>query len=232
MASDPNVLVRHYRRFLRFARYLSVRCTVLEGENTQPETLAGITRCVNAGGLEILLPEALPVKSVVSLQVFEGAPLRGRVVSVGKALTTVLGPRFPHGVAFEEPVEPSLVRRWVSHPKRRAHQRAEIQFPVEYTQSGTTLRATCLNLCQGGMFIAAERPLPPDTQVSLRFTLPDSPQPLAVRGRVAWVSGDDKDPDVIVGMGVQYLNLEPSAAAAIGALVDRLTAEALKEASP
>jgi Tfp pilus assembly protein PilZ len=82
------------------------------------------------------------------------------------------------------------------------------------------------------MFIATERPLPPDTQVSLRFRLPDSPQPLAVRGRVAWVSGDDKDPDVVVGMGVQYLNLEPSAAAAIGALVDRLTAEALKEASP
>jgi uncharacterized protein (TIGR02266 family) len=232
MGSDPNVTVRHYRQHLRFARYLTIRCTVLESEDAhQQRPIAGITRCVNAGGLEVLLPEPLSVKTQILVQIFDGDSLRGQIVSVGKAIATVLGPRFPHGVAFEETVEPSLVRQWVAQPKRRAHRRAEIQFSVEYTHAGTTVRGTCLNLCQGGMFIATKRALPPDSQLFLRFTLPNPLHPVAVQGRVAWVSGDVKDPGVIVGIGVQFLNLDPSAAAAISTLVDRLSAEAVNAGS-
>lgn len=228
MPAEPTTIIRHYRRFLRFARYLSVRCTVVDPEQAQPQTLSGITRCVNSGGLEILLPESLPVKATVSVQIFGGDPLRGHIVSVGKALSTVLGPRFPHGVAFEEPVEPSLVRQWVSHPQRRGHRRAEVQFDVQCTHGGTTAHGMCLNLCQGGIFIATDSALAPETVVRLRFMLPGSSDPLSVRGRVAWVSGDEEDPGAITGMGVQFLDLDPSAAAVIGALVDRLSADAFK----
>ena len=232
MPSEPaTIVVRYYRRYLRFPRYLSVRCTVLE-DQAQPQTIAGITRCVNSGGLEILLSESLPVKAAVSVQISGGDPLRGHIVSVGKALPTVLGPRFPHGVAFEKPVEPSLVRQWVSHPQRRTHPRAEVRFGVDYTHEGTTDFGMCLNMCERGFFIATRRPLAPESVVSLRFTLPDASKPLSVRGRVAWVSGDENDPAVIIGMGVQLLDLDPKTAADIGALVDRLSAAAVKAASP
>ncbi|KRT70272.1 MAG: type IV pilus assembly PilZ [candidate division NC10 bacterium CSP1-5] len=223
--------VRYYRRYLRFARYLSVRCTVLE-DQARPETLAGITRCVNSGGLEILLREPLPVKTAVSVQVSGGDPLRGYIVSVGKAFPTMLGRRFPHGVAFEKPVDPSLVRQWVSHPQRRVHRRAEVRFGVDYTHEGRTDFGMSLNMCEGGIFIATQRPLAPDTVIALCFTLPDASKPLSVRGRVAWVSGDEKDPDVIIGMGVQFVDLDPRAVAEIGALVDRLSAGAGKPGSP
>jgi type IV pilus assembly protein PilZ len=219
--------VRYYRRYLRFARYLSVRCSVLE-DQARSQTLAGITRCVNSGGLEILLSEALPVRTAVSVQVAGGDLLRGHIVSVGKAVSTMLGPRFPHGVAFEKPVDPSLVRQWVSHPHRRAHRRAEVRFGVDYTYEGRTDFGMCLNLCEGGIFIATQRPLPPDTVIALCFTLPDTSKPLSLRGRVAWVSGDENDPAVTIGMGVQFLDLDSGAAAEISAVVDRFSADAFK----
>lgn len=214
------------RRHLRFTRYLPVQCTVLSAGQPQPRPLDGITRNVNAGGLEILLPEALPVKTLVSVQVAGSAPLRGHIVSVDKAVTTVLGKRFPHGLAFEKPVDASLVRQWVSKPQRRRTPRARIQFEVEFTQAGTTARGTCLNLCKGGMFIATERPVAPGKEITLCFTLPGLSDPISVSGRVTWISGVMKDPAVTTGMAVKFLDLDPSKASAIGTLVDRFCAEA------
>lgn len=57
-----------------------------------------------------------------------------------------LGIKFPHGVAFEEPVEPSVVRQWVSTPEKRAHPRIVVQFGAEYTQAETKGHGRCLNL--------------------------------------------------------------------------------------
>lgn len=222
MPTNSKILMR---RHLRFSRYLPVQCTVLSPDEIEPRPLAGITQNVNAGGLEILLPEPLPVKTLVSVRVTHGDPVPGHIVSVGDGIPTLLGKRFPHGVAFEEPVEPSLVRQWVSHPQKRAHTRVQVQFDVAYAQAGTTGHGTCLNLCQGGLFIATDRPAEPDTEVMLHFKLPSSSQPLSVRARVAWISGAEKDPVAITGMGVQFLDLGPSDTTAIGTFVDRLCAE-------
>ncbi len=214
------------RRHLRFTRYLPVQCTVLSPNQPQPQPLEGMTRNVNAGGLEILLPEALPVKTLVSVRVAEGDPIRGHVVSVGEDISTVLGTRFPHGLAFEQPVDASLLRRWVSQPQKRRHARARVQFGVEYTQARTTAHGTCLSLCKAGMFIATERPVAPGKEITLCFTLPGLSDPLFVRAQVPWMSGEVSDWAVITGMGVQFLDLDPSKASAIGTLVDRLCAEA------
>ncbi|MFQ5988913.1 MAG: TIGR02266 family protein [Candidatus Methylomirabilales bacterium] len=214
------------RRHLRFTRYLSVHCTVLSPEQSQPRSLEGTTRNVNAGGLEMLLPEALPPKTLVSVRIADADPLRGHVVSVGESVPTVLGERFPHGVAFEQPVDASLVRRWVSHPKRRVHTRARVTFDVEYKQAGTPARGTCLNLCKGGMFIATERPFAPGTEVNLSFKLPGRSDSILVRAHITWISGVEKDSNAITGMGVKFLDLDPSAASLIGTLVDRLCEEA------
>ena len=214
------------RRHLRFTRYLPVACTVLSADHPQSQPLEGITRNVNAGGLEMLLPEALPAKTPVSVQVAGSDPLRGHVVSVGDAIPTVLGERFPHGLAFEKPVDPALVRQWVARPQRRANPRAKIQFEVEFKLEARTGRGTCLNLCKGGMFIATHRPVAPGREVVLSFTLPGRSDPLLVRGQIVWMSGEEKDAAVIKGIGVKFLDLNPSEASAIATLVDHLCAEA------
>lgn len=219
MPTDPKTLMR---RHLRFTRYLPVQCTILSPEETEPRALAGITRNVNAGGLEILLPEALPVRTMVSVRVAESDPLPGHIVSVekDKGISTPLGIKFPHGVAFEEAVEPSVVRQWVSTPEKRAHLRVTVQLDVEYTQAGTKGHGSCLNLCQGGMFIVTERPASPEIDLTLRFTLPSQTDTLSVRARVAWVSAAENEPGALSGMGVQFLELTPSQAIAIGRFVD------------
>lgn len=174
----------------------------------------------------MLLPEALPIKTRVSVQIAESDPLHGHIVSVGDAVPTILGDRFPHGLAFDEVVDPALVRQWVSQSQRRGNPRAKIQFEVEFKQEATTARGTCLNLCKGGMFIASHHPLVPGREVALSFTLPGRSEPLRVRALIVWMSGEEQDPAVIKGMGVKFLELDPTAAAAIGTLVDQLCAEA------
>ena len=135
-------------------------------------------------------------------------------------MSTPLGIKFPHGVAFEEAVEPSVVRQWVSTPEKRAHPRVIVQLDVEFTQTGTKGYGTCLNLSQGGMFIVTERPASPETDLTLRFTLPGQTDTFSVRAQVAWVSAAETEPGAISGMGVRFLELSPSQAIAIGTFVD------------
>lgn len=124
------------RRYLRFVRYLPVQCTVLNSEDGQPPPLEGLTGNVNAGGIEMFLPEPLSVKTVVSVQVAGRDPLRGHIVSVGEAIPTLLGNRFAHGLAFENAVDAALVRYWVSLPEKRAHPRPPSNFPSSTRRRG------------------------------------------------------------------------------------------------
>lgn len=222
MATDPKTLMR---RHLRFTRYLTAQCTVLSPEETEPRALTGMTRNVNAGGLEVLLSEALPIKTMVSVRVGGSDPIPGHIVAVDKGIPTPLGTRFPHGVAFEEPVEPSVVRHWVSAPEKRAHPRAPVQFAVEYRQAGTKTHGTCLNLSQGGMFIVVDRPALPGTEVTLHFTLPSQTDPLSVRARITWASTEDTESGALNGMGVRFLDLTKPQAVAIGSFLDSMPAQ-------
>jgi uncharacterized protein (TIGR02266 family) len=127
-------------------------------------------------------------------------------------------------VAFEQPVDPTRVDQWVHRGERRSHVRAQVQFDVECTHAGTAGYGKCLNLSQGGMFVATERPPGPGTEVMLSFKLPGPFDPLSVPARVSWTSSEEAEPGTIRGMGVQFLDLKPLEAAVIGSLVDRLCA--------
>lgn len=214
------------RRHLRFDRYLPVWCAALCPEPPYRRPLAGKTRSVGAGGLAVFLPESLPVNSEMVLQVSGGEPVRGTVVWVGKGTATVLGTRVAHGVAFEQPVEAAVVRQWVSQGRKRLHARAPVRFNVEYAQAQSIVHGTCLTLSRGGMFIMTKRPAVPGPQVTLHFTLPGLSDRLSVLAQVVWVYREGGDLIAIDGMGVQFLELEASAAAHIETIVHRLCREA------
>ncbi|MFQ5847911.1 MAG: PilZ domain-containing protein [Candidatus Methylomirabilales bacterium] len=204
----------------RFVAYLPVQCTAVEPQEPAERRLAGKTLNVGAGGVAVLLVETLPLGTLVLVEFSEGEPLRGQVVWTDRRMRTLLGTAVPHGVAFEQPVEPALVEQWLSLAKKRVHPRAEVRCDVEYAVGGKVASGTCLNLSQGGMFIAVKRPPVPGTEMTLDFTPPSIPNPLSVRGRVMWVSGEEGEPGGMIGMGIQFLELNPLEAAAIGALVD------------
>ena len=223
MSADPKSLMR---RHLRFVRYLPVQCAALSAKPPYLRPLIGKTRSIGTGGLAILLPESLPVSSALLLQISENNPVRGNVVWVGDGTPSLMGIRFPHGVAFEQPVDAALVRQWVSQSNNRLHPRAPVRFDVEYTQAQAIVRGTCLTLSRGGMFITTRRPAVPGPEVMLHFTLPGLPDRLSALARVVWVCREGTAPIAITGMGVQFLDLETRAAATIGTAVDQLCREA------
>ncbi|MEA3509613.1 MAG: hypothetical protein U9R33_04005, partial [candidate division NC10 bacterium] len=75
------------------------------------------------------------------------------------------------------------------------------------------------------MFIATEFPPPPGTEVMLHFSLPGLSHPLSDLAQVMWICGEKMAENPITGMGVQFLESEPSEIATIGTVVDRLREE-------
>jgi|GEM_PF-529109 len=224
---------KNKRRWARFVAHLPVQCAVLDPGKPDHRQVAGTTLNVGAGGIALLLGETLPLGVPIMITLGRDEPIRGHVVWTDRRMLTFLKTAVPHGVAFEKPVDASWVQQWVSQDRKRAHVRAPVLLDVEFTPAGTAAHGTCFNLGQGGMFIATEHPSPPGTEVILRFALPSVAAPLSVRGRVAWISGQDREASAVTGMGVQFLDLNPMDTAVIGTFVDRLRPDAsAPDASP
>jgi uncharacterized protein (TIGR02266 family) len=66
-----------------------------------------------------------------------------------------------------------------------------------------------IDLSTGGLFLATDQPLPPDTPLRMEFILPTSEKAIRCNARVAWVNdaGQIKKSTLPKGMGVQFLDL-------------------------
>jgi len=209
----------------RFEAYLPVECAAPIPGRPSARLIAGKTRFVSTAGLEILMPETLPLRTPLMVRVAQGDPLRAHVVWADQGTPTPAGTRVAHGVAFEQLVDPALVNQWVYRGQRQTHTRAPVRFPVEYGQAGTAGHGTCVNLSRGGMFIATPQPAPPGSQVALTFNLPNLSHTFSMLARVVWNHRDETKPDPPSGMGVQFLDPKPAEGALIDTLVDRLCSE-------
>lgn len=83
------------------------------------------------------------------------------------------------------------------------------------------------NLSRGGVFIRGEHPLPLNTDVQLRFRLPDIDRTIETCGRVVW------NYDVVMGTshlvprsGVKFVGLSPTDRAVIEKYLERLAVSA------
>lgn len=128
----------------------------------------------------------------------------------------------------EKEIEAELDRvfHWMNRPEERSYPRVPVRFTVEFIQGGMMHHGACLNLSQGGMFIATARPPAPGTEVLLDFAPPELARPVSTPARVAWVCEEGNEPDGVAGMGVQFLLPEPAMTDLIGSMVDRLRQQA------
>lgn len=208
----------------RHDAYLPVDCIIAFSGGGR-KVVAGKTRAVGSGGLEVLLPEPLPNGTPLMIRIGEGDPVQGIVAWADRGKTSQPGDQVSHGITFNRPVDPDLVLQWVYRANRQSHARAPVQFIVEYTQEGERGHGTCLNLSRGGMFIATDRPTPPGSEVSLFFTLPGLSHSFSVLARVMWMRDEKTGQNSTPGMGIQFLDPKPSEAALIASVVDRLCGE-------
>lgn len=214
----------HVRRYPRFLAYLPVQCTTLSRWRSKARMITGKTKSISPGGLGLLLPDTIPLRTSVLVQVCQEEPLRGHVIWLDKPISTDLVTRIPHGVAFDQPVDEDRIRQWVLNANHQAHPRVRVQIEVEFTGAGKVRHGTCMNLSRGGMFISTmDDPPTPGVVTLLSFELHETSHVLLVPAQVVWV---EISPGVITGIGVKFLALNPSEDALIGAVVDRLRGEA------
>lgn len=96
------------------------------------------------------------------------------------------------------------------HYNRRSSPRVVLGVPITYRVGNAISTSLTLNISHGGVAIRATNPLDVAAVVRLKFRL--GKKDIDVEARVAWT-------DRRVGMGLQFISIDPSAQASIDAYV-------------
>ena len=111
----------HVRDYPRLMVWLPVQCTLLSHGQPTGKMITGKTKSISPGGLGFLLPDTIPLRTSVSVQVCQEEPLRGHVIWLKRPMSTDLVTRIPHGVAFDQLVDEDRIRQWVLNANHQAH---------------------------------------------------------------------------------------------------------------
>ena len=63
------------------------------------------------------------------------------------------------------------------------------------------------NVSAGGIFLITQEPFARDTNLMIKFTLPDDDHPIEAVGTVVWVRSERHSPERPPGMGVQFMEI-------------------------
>ncbi len=93
--------------------------------------------------------------------------------------------------------------------ERRTSPRVLVDLDVDYRSENTYLFASSRDISETGIFVRTLEPLPPGTQLNLRFRPDDDNDVLELEGEVMWVN--PYRPDALAnldpGMGVRFVPL-------------------------
>jgi uncharacterized protein (TIGR02266 family) len=80
------------------------------------------------------------------------------------------------------------------------------------TNQETLLTDYAINVSTGGVFIETEATLPVDTLLEVEFILPQDVETIRCEARVAWLNRPEHmvNPNLPIGMGLQFVNLSPN----------------------
>jgi uncharacterized protein (TIGR02266 family) len=93
--------------------------------------------------------------------------------------------------------------------------RVRMQATIDMRSDSNFFTGFTTNVSEGGIFVATVQTVPRGTTVDLDFTLPGG-RPMKVTGVVRWTREvNDKTPELMPGLGVQFSNLPPEVASAI-----------------
>lgn len=102
------------------------------------------------------------------------------------------------------------------HPNRRAHPRFTFRIDVTLERRSTFYGGFSENISLGGLFVATYDLMGIGDQLKLEFTIPFTDTPLLVDGDVRWLRKRNATlPDLVPGMGLQFVDLSPEASIAL-----------------
>ncbi len=77
------------------------------------------------------------------------------------------------------------------------------------------------NISTTGMFIKSDKPLPPETEITLEFKIAEDWKLIRGDAKVVWSRYRAEGPDQPAGMGVQFIDLEPQSKRLIGWIIEK-----------
>lgn len=102
---------------------------------------------------------------------------------------------------------------------RPGSRRVPVDLPATFDGPSGPLPGVVLNLSETGLFLAAERLLPTNRTVNVRFAVRPGGEPITVTGRVVWSSAGGDGRRYFQGMGLQFLQMRPAAGQALKAFL-------------
>jgi uncharacterized protein (TIGR02266 family) len=91
--------------------------------------------------------------------------------------------------------------------EQRTGLRAEVNLEVRYRSAHEFMAAYAKNISGGGICIRTVKPLPLNSELHLRFSLPGIPKPFEVKGLVVWTNPFADQSAFPTGMGIKFLEL-------------------------
>lgn len=106
----------------------------------------------------------------------------------------------------------------------RRHTRAPLAIKVRCrTSDGLEFESLTGGLSGGGLFIENSTPLPPGTDLTVEFALPDRPtERMSAKAKVAWVRNRAERYLLFPGMGIQFTDFDAECRKQVDALVEAL----------
>jgi uncharacterized protein (TIGR02266 family) len=98
------------------------------------------------------------------------------------------------------------VSHFLRTPRDPSQPRVTLETRVFIRGAGSESWGRSCNVSRGGIYVESDRLIPRDTEVEVRFSLPESPQLLAPTARVIW--GRPPSSSRPAGMGMQFLALD------------------------
>ena len=110
--------------------------------------------------------------------------------------------------------------------ERRSSPRADFVVRVNYQTVDSLFSEFARNINDGGIFVETDTPQPIGTNVELEFKLPGADRPIEVIGNVVRsVSTDQVGSDGVVGMGIEFENLNSDVRQKINEIIQKLRSE-------
>ena len=116
--------------------------------------------------------------------------------------------------------------------KQRADPRVDVDLEVQYRSAQEFTAAYAKNISGGGIFIRTQQPLSLNREVQLRFTLPSVSMPFVVHGLVVWTNPHPSRSSFPPGMGIKFMDLDPTAKTIIEGFVQEKLPAAVAGGEP
>ena len=90
----------------------------------------------------------------------------------------------------------------------RTEKRIPKSLSVSFKDKQTFLKAFTGNISSGGLYIKTKNPLKQGEQFILKLQLPDLPEPLKIKSKVAWANKEEnRSLKQLIGMGIKFIEM-------------------------